>query len=527
MWVKDDVKKHKKGLDDKQKGKWVRIANGILSSCMKKGKKEEECAASAIRIANSMVGVKANEEVLSFNDDFISLADIKIRTELFDKRLHLIAPVVMLVEGVHNGLLYLEEDLKTIPESWNGRPIVIAHPKKDGEPVSVNSSPELAERTKIGTIFNSIYLDKKLKAEIWIDVEKAMKIAPDILTSINNGKSLEISTGLWSEEEEKEGEFEGETYYAIARHYKPDHLALLPNEKGACSWKDGCGVRANETEVVDGELSLHCIMDKLYQMMNVPSNPNDMYSQPSKRLKDVYFDYFTYEDKDNLLYKQGYKVSKKGEITLKGDPEQVKKLVSYEVAEQNLNLSKHFIRRDNVDKKQKIEFIMNTKQMEYKPEQAGILEAMSDADLDLHYKIAEKFRNCKSCNGEIKINEDKLKEDPIVKPSPKTVQEYVKDAPSVIKDLIINGVRMHNERKATLVKALISNKKNTFSQEKLDGMPIDELESLIALAQVDVDFSGQGGSSYVGTLKDNERQSDGSGVPDAPEMKWGSASNKK
>lgn len=32
----------------------------------------------------------------------------------------------------------------------------------------------------------------------------------------------------------------------IARNLNPDHLALLPGGTGACSWEDGCGVRANE-----------------------------------------------------------------------------------------------------------------------------------------------------------------------------------------------------------------------------------------------------------------------------------------
>ena len=537
-WKKGDVESHKKGLSDSQKDKWVRIANGALASCMKKGKKEEECAVSAIRMANSMVGHKANEETLNFNNDFLILADTKIRTEILDKRLHLVTSVVMLVEGVHNGLLYLEEDLKTIPESWNGRPIVVTHPKEGSEPISANSSPELAEKTRIGTIFNSKYENKKLIAEAWINIDKAMMIEPNILSSINNSVNLEVSTGLWFAQEEKEGDWNGEPYYAIARHYKPDHLAFLPNEKGACSWKDGCGVRANEEEIADGELSFMCIMDKMYQMMNIPSNPNDIYSQPNHRLKDIYSDYFTYENKEGLLYKQNYKVTKKGEIALKGEPEQVKKLVSYEslqeqerglkpyeTAQQKFNSQKTFIKESDVKKEQKIDYIIGTNQMGHDETKRPILEALSDTDLDWQYKMAERFRDCKSCNGEVTPDKTVVvnqKDEPI---KPKTVQEYVKDAPPEVKDLITNGVRMHNERKTSLVKALIDNKRNKFSQEKLNSMPIDELESLISLAQIEPDFGGQGGV-FKDVLKDNERKSDGSGVPDAPEMKWESAVNK-
>ena len=527
-WGKGDVEKHKKGLSDKQKEKWVKIANGALASCIKKGKKEGECATSAIRIANSMVGNSADQETLNFNESFAILENVKIRTEVLDKKLHLVVPVIMLVEGVHNQRLYLDEDLSNAPESWNGRPVVVTHPKEGEEAISANSSPELVEKTRIGTIFNSVYEDKKLKAEIWIDVDKAMSIAPEILSIINNSKPLEVSTGLWFSEEDKEGDWNGEQYYAIARHYKPDHLALLPNEKGACSWKDGCGVRRNKEvegntiEIADGELSFYCIIDKMYQML--AGNPNEVMSSSNyRRLKDVYSDYFTYEDNSGNLYKQGYKISKKGEIVLKGDGEKVSKIVSYETSsEQKINSEISLKKEAIVDKKQKIEYILGTKQMEYNEKSLTVLEALSDSDLDWQYKMAEKFRNCKSCNGEPSLitNEEEPKK------VPATVQEYIKDAPSEYKDLITNGVRMHNERKAMLVKALIENKRNKFSLEKLNQMPIDELESLTSLAQIEIDFTGQGGSFEVAALKINERQPDGSGVPDAPEMKWEPAVSK-
>ena len=529
-WKKIDVKKHKKGLSDAQEEKWVRIANGFLSACIKKGKKEAECAVSAIRLANSMSGTKTNEEILNFNESLITLTDIKIRTEYLDKRLHLVVPMIMLLEGVHNGRLYLDEDLSNAPESWNGRPIVVTHPKENGEPVSVNSSPRLVEKTRIGTIFNSSYQDKKLTAEGWIDVDRAMLIAPEILNRINNSKPLELSTGLWFLEEEKEGDWNGEPYYGIARHYKPDHVAFLPNEKGACSWKDGCGVRANEVEIAEGELSLHCIVDKLYQMVNVgdkPVNVGDSVVDTGRRLKEVYFDYFTFVDIEGNLYKQDYKVNKKGDIVIKGDPEKVKKMVSYEIAhKQEFNSSTHFVKEVGMDKKEKIDYILGTKKMGHEEKKRPGLEALSDEDLEWQYKMAENFRNCKSCNGDVlpgKI-EDKTIATNQGEAKPKTLQEYIKDTPAEFKDVITESVRMHNERKSLLVNAIKGNKRNRFSLEKLNAMSIDEIETLVALAQVDVDFSGQLGGSISAVLKANERQPDGSGVPDAPEMKWG---NKK
>jgi uncharacterized protein YdaT len=53
-WSKSDVEKHKKGLSQQQKAKWVRIANGVLEEC--KSSRQENCEQRAIRVANSKVG---------------------------------------------------------------------------------------------------------------------------------------------------------------------------------------------------------------------------------------------------------------------------------------------------------------------------------------------------------------------------------------------------------------------------------------------------------------------------------------
>lgn len=52
-WKTDDVDHHKKGLDSKQKARWVKIANNALSACIDNGGDDESCALRAIRIANS------------------------------------------------------------------------------------------------------------------------------------------------------------------------------------------------------------------------------------------------------------------------------------------------------------------------------------------------------------------------------------------------------------------------------------------------------------------------------------------
>lgn len=61
---------------------------------------------------------------------------------------------------------------------------------------------------------------------------------------------LEVSTGYWHDGRQQAGSVNGERYKEVQRSLLPDHLAILPNERGACSVKDGCGTpRTNQLAV--------------------------------------------------------------------------------------------------------------------------------------------------------------------------------------------------------------------------------------------------------------------------------------
>jgi hypothetical protein len=244
-WTVADVEKHNKGLGDSQKARWVAVANSALKSCMEKGGSESECAASAIRQAN---GVVANESYPAMYRKQQGGTYVVERKKLHGKD-HLVVPVILMVEGVRSGsrgpLLHLIEDLGRYPDSWNGMPVVINHPKKDGAYISANS-PEVIEEQAIGKVFNTHVLDNsKLAAQVWLEEERLRKISLEVLKHIEKGKPLEISVGIFNDEEQEPGDYKGEHYDAIARNHRPDHLALLPGSVGACSLVDGCGIRVN------------------------------------------------------------------------------------------------------------------------------------------------------------------------------------------------------------------------------------------------------------------------------------------
>lgn len=178
-----------------------------------------------------------------------------IKKDKLGGRDHFVVPTILITEGVHNNVLYTAEELAKFPQSWNGEPVVIWHPELNGKPVTANS-PEIYEKQTVGKLYNCTFSDGKLRGECWIDCEKVKEVSPEVVKMLQEEKPIEVSTGLFVEDEQKEGLWNGEKYLRIAHHFRPDHLALLPGGKGACSWDDGAGMpRLNQQQPETNELS--------------------------------------------------------------------------------------------------------------------------------------------------------------------------------------------------------------------------------------------------------------------------------
>lgn len=172
-----------------------------------------------------------------------------IRTATLDGRPHLVAPVVALVAGVVNGYLVTPAELRKFADAWNGRPVPVRHPKDAEGYVSANA-PGTIEAQVVGQFFNARTDANRLMGELWIDIEKCERLGGDylaVLERLRSGKPIEVSTAYFCDVEEAPGEYNGKRYMAVQRNLRPDHVALLPDEQGACSWKDGCGApRVNQ-----------------------------------------------------------------------------------------------------------------------------------------------------------------------------------------------------------------------------------------------------------------------------------------
>jgi hypothetical protein len=93
-------------------------------------------------------------------------------------------------------------------------------------------------------VFNTRYEEESgsLKADLWIDSERGKTIT----NRIKLGDQIDVSIGAFGDlipsvsnsKETKEYDYK-------MTNIVGDHLAVLPDGTGACSWKDGCGIRAS------------------------------------------------------------------------------------------------------------------------------------------------------------------------------------------------------------------------------------------------------------------------------------------
>lgn len=173
----------------------------------------------------------------------------RVRRQKLEGREHLVAPITLIVPGVLNGsqgpLYYPLEEIRRNPDVWNHVPIVVYHPSRNGRNISARD-PDVINTQKVGVVLRS-RANGKLQAEAWFDVERTRQIDNRVYESLVKNEPIELSTGLFTRNEPApEGAtYNGTPYTHTARDYRPDHLAVLPDQIGACSLQDGCGVLAN------------------------------------------------------------------------------------------------------------------------------------------------------------------------------------------------------------------------------------------------------------------------------------------
>ena len=157
-------------------------------------------------------------------------------------------PVVFLKEGILEGsagaLLHKADIFKDYAEKFNKIPITYMHPTLNNEFVSVQNN----NTDVIGFLNDVTYNEQKraLEGYAYIDKDLLQNKYVHLHDLINKNYNIEVSVGIYSEIENTEGIYNDRKYIGVVMNYEPDHLAILGELTGACSYKAGCGIRNNQ-----------------------------------------------------------------------------------------------------------------------------------------------------------------------------------------------------------------------------------------------------------------------------------------
>lgn len=451
----------------------------------------------------------------------------QIRTEMHEGKSHIVVPVIMMVEGVHSGshgpILHTAEELGRFPASWDGIPIVVQHPQdQTGAFISANS-PQVIDREKVGRVYATQMENSKLKAEAWIELSKITQVSPVALAYIRQGLPLDVSVGVFTDEEESTGEWAGEAYQGIARNHRPDHLALLPGEQGACSWADGCGIRvnqsnnkmnANEKVMTDEELNqlkqtamdrvinsqlnanvtgLRERLDKIRAMVDSMDNETTYHY-----LEEVYDGYFVYVKRarnsqgptQETYLQQHYSAGANGTIDLVGEPVQVVKNISYtpiqanklirtkggkQTMETNSKTTCFLGKVDRLIQSNRTQFTEGDKEWLLNQEETTLDKLFpKDTAIDVNSEQAlQAFRN-----------------------TVKTAEDAINLAPVELQANLRAGLALHQEKRNALIKKIMDNSEaGTWKEEELTAMASDTLEKIGKSTKTPVDYSANGGGA--------------------------------
>ena len=464
--------------------------------------------------------MKTAKETVLKQGNKIAVNNYNAEIKTKDERDYIVLPVVMMVEGVHNGshgpVFHSADELGKSVSAWDNIPITINHPvDSEGDFVSVNSNEHNFE--PIGVVKNAHMEGTKLKAEAWIDKQKLIAVSVEATQYIQEKRPLEVSIGVFNEELQTPGEWNNEQYTAIAMNHRPDHLALLPSGVGACSWADGCGIRVNKEggnmenkqlkalnqqgyavtliSLANHQQGFQELMSKAYNTLNAMDS-----EQKSHYLEEMYDNTMVYrirsaEDREGSLYRQSYEIDEAGKLNLTGQAVEVRREVNYMTFEEQekskLNVNKNVKKMSEEKKKpcgncmeKVVELINNSDTHFTGADREWLLEL---DELTLNKLFPKKV--------EVQVNQEQAVQ--ALKDVLADTDKLMEILPEKVKNDVQTGLEFHKARKADLVKQIQANTaEGTWEEDDLNGMDIPILEKIAKSANVEgkADYSGQGGS---------------------------------
>lgn len=468
-------------------------------------------------------------------------------------------PSIILVEGVHHGAIgaptmYPVDVLASSAPMWNNIPVTVHHPQdQEGAYVSAGS-PEVLQAWAVGKLLNARHEEGKLKADVMIDLKKATAKHPTLINDLDRGVEMQVSTGLYGEEVVEEGLWNNEAYASRLTAIQPDHLALLPGAEGACSWADGCGIRANkengmkvngdftkkdmggnsgpdraailiENVASHGQISLQ--LQSYLDTMDIPRMADN---SPYKfcYIQEVFDNYFVYEEDSqsgSKYWRQSYSINADDKVVVSDDKTQVQKRVEYVPVTTNANKENTMADKNKKCCPDRVASLIANAATTYTAEDSEWLSALTETQLEkleAPYKANAagetpagmmKKSDCatmKKANGEAEGDAapDKTNAAPADQETPEQKWEaFMNSAPAEFRAVINAGTRALDAKRTDLIGKIKANAKNTFTDDELKGMPDVVLEKMAGMATPEPakhDYSGRGGAFQTNSPADEE-----------------------
>lgn len=403
----------------------------------------------------------------------------RVRREELQGKQYLVVPMTLIVPGVLNGsmgpLLYSRNEINKDPHIWNGVPIVVNHPIDNASSEHVGArDPDVLNKIGIGQVFHAKG-GNKLKAEGWFDIEATRKVNNQLLVDIQAGKRIELSTGLFTDniKAEPEATFNGVPYDAIATNFKPDHLAILPDTIGASSLADGAGVNVNSQygggpmpltpdrrNEITADLTTNC------EAWKADGDSDILGTFSDKKLSALHDQYVT-----NASSSQSHtELVEEKPTENKGKPKNAEEDDKEAVDEKDM---------EGVDNKD-----------DEDDKSVKNIHDFSDEEIEKEAKNRKAAKNKKPT----KNKEPDMATNQEV-PKPQTEEEWLASAPEGIRSVVQNSLNWEAEQKADLIKGITENKKNPYSEDDLNGMKLDAVRKVAALA---IEEPAQPVANYAG-----------------------------
>lgn len=425
----------------------------------------------------------------------------KYRHDTLMGKQYIVVPAVIIKEGVLNGsqgpILYTKDEMAASAQFWNGRPLVVYHPNSEGIFVSAAATPDVVSEYTVGMMLNTNFREGEdgkgdLITECWFELERLEAVDKRVLEAIEKSQVLNVSVGVFFDPEPSTGEFDGKSYTVIAHNYIPDHLAILPDQLGACSVADGCGLGVNafskiqrkmcanaiqhieeKSTLVYNEMAYGDIAIQLESVLNETHGEKGHYWDGY--VSDVFDGYCIY-GLNGKLWKQSYKVNK-GTISLSGSAVEVQRTVNYEPIANKLSPKESKMSKEKI-----IDALLASKTSGFQQEDREYLMGLSEERLAVFQEgfVAEKPAGC-DCPGRQAIVNLELKKDEPKKEL--SVQEYLANMPLEMRDVYTEGMQARNAKREELVKTITANESNIFTEDQLRTKSTAELAGIAALAR--------------------------------------------